>query len=157
RPISLRTVMAGKRDYYEVLNVAKGAGDDEIKKAYRKLALQYHPDRNVGDKDAEDKFKEATEAFDVLSNPDKRARYDRYGHAGLNGVGGGADPRTIFDNLFGGMGGLGDILEQFFGGGAGGGRHGGGDIQVAVDLDLAEAASGARKTLTVERLEWCAE
>ena len=77
--------MAEKRDYYEVLEVAKNATADEIKKAYRKKALQYHPDRNPGDKEAEEKFKEAAEAYGVLSDPDKRARYDRYGHAGVNG------------------------------------------------------------------------
>ena len=78
-----------KRDYYEVLGVSKDASADEIKKAYRKLAIQYHPDKNPGDKTAEEKFKEAAEAYDVLSNADKRARYDRYGHAGLDGFGGG--------------------------------------------------------------------
>ena len=76
--------MAAKRDYYEVLGVNKNATPDELKKAYRKLALQYHPDRNPGDKEAEEKFKEAAEAYDVLSNPDKKARYDQYGHAGVD-------------------------------------------------------------------------
>src|SRR4051812_48658138 len=78
-----------KRDYYEVLGVAKGASADEIKKSYRKIALKYHPDRNPGDKDAEEHFKEAAEAYDVLSNPDKKAQYDRFGHAGMSGAGGG--------------------------------------------------------------------
>ena len=78
----------GKRDYYEVLGVSKSATDEEIKKAYRKLAIKYHPDKNPGDKEAEEKFKEAAEAYDVLSKPDKRARYDQYGHAGVNGAGG---------------------------------------------------------------------
>ena len=84
--------MAEKRDYYEVLGVAKNANDDEIKKAYRKAAIKYHPDKNPGDKEAEEKFKEAAEAYDVLSNPDKRAHYDQFGHAGVNGgaAGGGA-------------------------------------------------------------------
>src|SRR5256885_1055396 len=100
--------MASKRDYYEVLAVAKTATAEEIKKSYRKLAMQYHPDRNVGDAEAEEKFKEAAEAFDVLGNPDKRARYDRYGHAGLNGVQPNfQDARSVFD-LFG------DLLGDFF-------------------------------------------
>ena len=82
--------MAEKRDYYEVLGVAKNANADEIKKAYRKAAIQFHPDKNPGDKEAEEKFKEAAEAYDVLSNPDKRARYDQFGHAGMSGAAGGA-------------------------------------------------------------------
>ena len=81
--------MAEKRDYYEVLGVAKNANADEIKKAYRKAAIQFHPDKNPGDKEAEEKFKEAAEAYDVLSNPDKRARYDQFGHAGMSGAAGG--------------------------------------------------------------------
>ena len=81
--------MAEKRDYYEVLGVQKNANADEIKKAYRKAAIQYHPDKNPGDKEAEEKFKEAAEAYDVLSNPDKRARYDQFGHAGMSGAAGG--------------------------------------------------------------------
>src|ERR1044072_5968329 len=95
-----------KRDYYEVLGVAKGASADEIKKAYRKIALQFHPDRNPGDKEAEEKFKEAAEAYDVLSNPDKKAQYDRFGHAGMGGAGG----------MGGGFGGgmrMEDIFQNF--------------------------------------------
>ena len=118
--------MAEKRDYYEVLEVAKNATADEIKKAYRKKALQYHPDRNPGDKEAEEKFKEAAEAYGVLSDPDKRARYDRYGHAGVNGQDfSGASMNDIFSQF-------GDILGDLFGGGFGfnfGGGFGGGGGQ----------------------------
>ncbi len=112
--------MAEKRDYYEVLGVAKNANADEIKKAYRKAAIQYHPDKNPGDKQAEEKFKEAAEAYDVLSNPDKRARYDQFGHAGMSGAAGGAGG---FGGGFGGFS-MEDIFSQFgdiFGGHFGGG------------------------------------
>ena len=114
-----------KRDYYEVLGVARTAGDAEIKSAYRKLALKYHPDRNPGNKDAEEKFKEAAEAYAVLADVEKRAAYDRFGHAafaqGGAGFGGGAfhDPFEIFREVFGGGGFGGGIFETFFGGGAG--------------------------------------
>ncbi len=87
--------MAEKRDYYEVLGVQKNANADEIKKAYRKAAIQYHPDKNPGDKEAEEKFKEAAEAYDVLSNPDKRARYDQFGHAGMSGAAGGGSAAAV--------------------------------------------------------------
>ena len=112
--------MAEKRDYYEVLGVAKNANADEIKKAYRKAAIKYHPDKNPGDKEAEEKFKEAAEAYDVLSNPEKRARYDQFGHAGMSGAAGAGGG-------FGGFGGgfsMEDIFSQFgdiFGGHFGGG------------------------------------
>ena len=115
-----------KRDYYEVLGVSKSASADEIKKAYRKIALQFHPDRNPGDKEAEEKFKEAAEAYDVLSSPDKKAQYDRFGHAGLGGAGqaggfgGGMRMEDIFQN-FGDIFGD-DVFGSFFGGG---GRQGG--------------------------------
>ena len=114
----------GKRDYYEVLGVDKKATLDEIKKAYRKLAVKYHPDRNPGDKEAEDKFKEATEAYEILSDDKKRPIYDQYGFAGLEGMGGGGGAQyshafTDFADLFGGMGGgFGDIFESIFGGGS---------------------------------------
>lgn len=101
--------MAEKRDYYEVLGVAKNANADEIKKAYRKAAIQFHPDKNPGDKEAEEKFKEAAEAYDVLSNPEKRARYDQFGHAGMSGAAGAGGG-------FGGFGGgfsMEDIFSQF--------------------------------------------
>ena len=114
--------MAEKRDYYEVLGVQKNANADEIKKAYRKAAIQYHPDKNPGDKQAEEKFKEAAEAYDVLSNPDKRARYDQFGHAGMSGAAGGGGG---FGGFSGGGFSMEDIFSQFgdiFGGHFSGGR-----------------------------------
>ena len=114
--------MAGKRDYYEVLGVSRDASAEDIKKAYRKMALKYHPDRNPGDAAAEEKFKEAAEAYDVLSNPDKKARYDQFGHAGMSGAAGGGGG---FDG-FGGFT-MEDIFSRFgdiFGGGFGGGLEG---------------------------------
>ena len=119
--------MAEKRDYYEVLGIDKSADKDTIKKAYRKLAVKYHPDRNPGNKEAEDKFKEATEAYEVLSDDQKRPIYDQYGFAGLDGMGGaGAGGYSHafhdFSDLFGG--GFGDIFENLFGGGMGGGFGG---------------------------------
>jgi len=146
--------MVTKRDYYEVLAVAREASDDEIKKAYRKLAMQHHPDRNVGDKEAEEKFKEAAEAYDVLRDPQKRQRYDRYGHAGLDAASmpnfGDADTiRDLFGDLFGGI----------FGGG-GGRRRGpqpGRDLQLAVEIDLLEAARGVKKTVQIPREEICGD
>lgn len=114
--------MAEKRDYYEVLGLKKGASEDEIKKAFRKMAMKYHPDRNPGDKEAEEKFKEVNEAYSVLSDPDKKSKYDRFGHAGVDpssGFGGGAGG-------FGGFGGFEDIFDMFggmFGGGFGGGQQ----------------------------------
>ena len=112
--------MADKRDYYEVLGVDKSAGEDEIKKAYRKMAKKYHPDLNPGDAEAEKNFKEVNEAYEVLSNADKKARYDQFGHAGVDpnyGAGGG----SYGAGGFGDFGDLGDIFGSFFGGGFGGG------------------------------------
>ena len=142
-----------KRDYYEVLGVARDTGGDEIKKAYRKAALQFHPDRNQGDPEAEGKFKEAAEAYEVLSDPEKRQRYDRYGHRGLEGAG-------IHD--FGGMG-IEDIFSMFgdiFGGGffgGGRGRRGGVDLEMAVELTLEQVAGGVEKTVEFDRHDFCDE
>ena len=145
-----------KRDYYEVLGVEKNATADEIKKAYRKKAIQYHPDRNPGDKEAEEKFKEAAEAYDVLSNPDKRARYDQFGHAGMSGAAGNGGPFggfgggmsmddifSMFGDIFGGHGGFGGFSG--FGGGGGGAqqrRYRGSDLRVKVKLTLKEISTG---------------
>jgi molecular chaperone DnaJ len=142
-----------KRDYYEILGVGKTADDEEIKRSYRKLAMQYHPDRNVGDAVAEERFKEAAEAYEVLRDPDKRQRYDRYGHAGLEGMGMPhfQDASAVFE-MFG------DLFGDFFG--RRGGRNGQGagrDLQVAVELDLVEAYRGVKKTLTFPRAEPCGE
>src|SRR5947209_4839156 len=131
--------MAGtKRDYYEILGVARSAADEEIKQAYRKLAMQYHPDRNPGDEEAAHKFKEAAEAYEVLRDSEKRERYDRYGHAGLEGMAGPSftDPQSIFD-LFGG---LGDIMGEMFGQGGRRGPRRGNDRACEVEIDLLEAA-----------------
>ena len=120
--------MAEKRDYYEVLGLKKGASEDEIKKAFRKMAMKYHPDRNPGDKTAEEKFKEVNEAYSVLSDPDKKSKYDRFGHAGVDpnaGFGGGAGGFGGFGGA-GGFGGFEDIFDMFggmFGGGFGGARQ----------------------------------
>ncbi len=155
--------MAEKRDYYEVLGVERNANADEIKKAYRKAAIKYHPDKNPGDKEAEEKFKEAAEAYDVLSNPDKRARYDQFGHAGMNGgaAGGG------FGGFSGGGFSMEDIFSQFgdiFGGHFGGfsSSRGGGmrvnrgtDIRVKVKLTLAEIANGTTKKLKINKTIAC--
>ena len=154
--------MANKRDYYEVLGVAKGASADEIKKAYRKLAVKYHPDKNPGNKEAEEKFKEAAEAYSVLSDPDKKAKYDQFGHAGVDGAGpdfshGFGDLNDILNDLFGG----GFSGFSGFGGGFGGfGRGGqrqqqrvyrGRDIRVRVKLTLEEIAKGVEKDISIEK------
>src|SRR5687768_3937944 len=151
------------RDYYEILAVERSADGETIKKAYRKLALQYHPDRNGGDKEAEEKFKEATEAYEILRDADKRAAYDRYGHAGVKrgpsagqaGFGGGfgfEDALNIFMRDFGGFGGF----EDLFGGqGRRGGVQKGKDLQVRLAITLAEVATGVRKTLKIKALDPC--
>ncbi len=152
-----------KRDYYEVLGVQKGASDDEIKKAYRKLAKKYHPDLNKDNPDAEVKFKEAAEAYEILSDSEKRSRYDQFGHAGVDpnaGFGGGG---SGFGGGFGGFD-MGDIFDSFFGGGFGGGgrsrRNGpvrGGDIQQAIELTFEEAAFGCKRKVNIIRNENCEE
>ena len=154
--------MAEKRDYYEVLGVEKTATDSEIKKAYHKLAKKYHPDVNPGNAEAEVKFKEANEAYDVLSDSDKRAKYDAYGHAAFDPAAGGGDGGFGGFGGFSDFGGFGDIFSSFFGGGAssGGGRNApqrGDDIGVRVTLTLEEAAFGCKKDISFNRIERCGE
>lgn len=159
-----------KRDYYEILGLQRNASVDDIKKTYRKLAMQFHPDRNPGNKESEEKFKEATEAYEVLSDPDKRARYDRFGHEGVRQ---GTDFHdwtntnsndifTVFNDIFaGGFGG--SIFDDFFGGGtrtrsrgnsyAGGER--GNDLKISVKLSLEEISNGVEKKIKLKRQEKC--
>jgi molecular chaperone DnaJ len=151
-----------KRDYYEVLGVTKNASDDEIKKAYKKMAIKYHPDRNPGDKEAEEKFKEAAEAYDVLRDPQKRARYDQFGPEGVNGAGGFGgqsmnmdDIFSMFGDIFGGHG-----FGGFGGGFGGGGRarkpqFRGGDLRLKVRLNLQEIATGVTKKFKVKKKVTC--
>jgi molecular chaperone DnaJ len=148
--------MTTKRDYYEVLNVGRGAGDDEIKKAYRKIALENHPDRNPGDPAAETRFKEAAEAYSVLSDKDKRARYDRFGHAGVEtaGAGGFANVEDVFAH-FGDLFGGGGFFEQFFGGSRRGRGRRGASLRADIHLTLEEVALGIKKTLEIARPESC--
>jgi molecular chaperone DnaJ len=148
-----------KQDYYATLGVAREAGTEDLKKAYRKLAMQYHPDRNPGDKQAESKFKEISEAYDILKDDQKRAAYDRYGHAAFE-QGGAGGFSAGFD--FSGGGGLGDIFDQMFGEFMGGGRRGGGgraragnDIRQSVEIDLAEAFAGNKVNLRVSTRVVC--
>lgn len=154
-----------KRDYYQVLGVDKNASAEEIKKAYRKNAMKYHPDRNPGDKQAEEKFKEIGEAYEVLSDSDKRARYDQFGFAGVDpNYGGGAGGGSGFGGGFGGFGGFGDfgdIFGEFFGGGRSRGStqtapRRGENVGARLDLTFEEAAFGVEKEITVQRIENCA-
>ena len=151
-----------KRDYYEVLGVSRSATADEIKKAYRKLAVQHHPDKNPGDHTAEEKFKELGEAYDVLMDSDKRAAYDRMGHAAFaqgtagprGGAGGFHDPFDIFREVFGAGGG--GVFEQFFGGaGQGEVRQRGSDLRYDLQIRLEEAAFGCEKEIEIEKLDAC--
>src|SRR6476620_8902152 len=152
-----------KRDYYEILGLNKSASSDEIKKAYRKVAMQHHPDRNPGDKAAEEKFKEAAEAYEVLSDGDKRSQYDRFGHAGLSGNGRGfgghgmnmEDIFSQFGDIFGD-----DIFGSFFGGGGrqpssrGRGIRGS-NLRIKIKLNYEEIAKGASKTVKVKKYVVC--
>lgn len=152
-----------KRDYYEILGVGRNASPDEIKSSYRKLAMKYHPDQNQGDKQAEEKFKEVAEAYEVLRDTNKRSIYDRFGHDGLKGGGFGAgggfhDPFDIFREVFGG-GGFGSIFDDFFGGGGSRGRRRdqqkGSDLQIRLKLTLEEIAAGTTKQLKIKKLVTC--
>ena len=152
-----------KRDYYEVLGVEKNASADDLKKAYRKLAMKFHPDRNPGDKEAEAKFKEAAEAYEVVSDEQKRARYDQHGHAGVDGMGhaGGGfhsmeDVFAQFGDLFGGQGGGGGgIFDQFFGAGGRQSRGQGASLKLGLEISFREAVFGVAKTIDLKRNEIC--
>ncbi len=148
--------VAQKRDFYEILGVSRGASDDEVKKAYRKLAMKHHPDRNPGDKVAEEKFKEASEAYQVLSDPERRAQFDRFGHAafeqGGGGFGGFDFSGSGFEDVFG------DIFGDFFSTGRGRGRaraRRGEDLRYDLEIKFEDAAFGAEKTISVPRLAGC--
>ncbi len=147
---------ATKRDFYEVLGISREASTDDIKKAYRQMALKYHPDRNPGDEEAPKRFKEAAEAYEVLSDPDKRQRYDRYGHAGLNGAAfhdfrSTDDIMSAFSDIFGG-----GLFGDLFGNRRRGPRPGP-DLLLKLEIDLIEAARGTTRTIDVNRQDFCGE
>ncbi|HQY21079.1 MAG TPA: molecular chaperone DnaJ [Ignavibacteria bacterium] len=155
-----------KRDYYEILSVSRTSTTDEIKTSYRKLAMKYHPDRNPNDNEAEEKFKELAEAYEILSNTGKRQRYDQFGHQGINGGGsqGFSDINDIFSqfgDIFGGRSGGsgGSIFDEFFGGGGGSSRrqnnNRGSDLKIALKLSLEEIADGVEKTVSLKKLKTC--
>src|SRR4029453_2682333 len=151
--------LSTRLDYYEVLSVSRGASDQEIKSAYRKLAMQYHPDRDPGNPEAEEKFKQAAEAYSVLSDSQKRAQYDRYGHAGVGGAGGfnGFDPNVFsdFSDILGDIFGFGDL---FGGSRRGGGRsQRGSDLRYDLELTFDEAVFGTKTKIKFPRHEACAE
>lgn len=139
------TLAAAKKDYYELLGVARNAGDDDLKKAYRKLALQYHPDRNPGDKPAEEKFKEISEAYSVLSDGQKRAQYDQFGHAAFGDGGAGGFSGGGFEDVFG------DIFGEFFGGGQRRRQSRGDDLRYNLAVKFEEAVSGTEKKIKIPR------
>lgn len=151
-----------KRDFYEVLGVSKTANEADLKSAYRKLAMQFHPDRNPGDQEAETRFKEINEAYDCLKDGQRRAAYDRYGHAAFQqGGGGGAgfhDPVDLFREVFGAAGGAGGIFEHFFGGGSdASGRQRGSDLRYDLQITLEEAATGCEKEIEIRKLDTCGD
>ncbi|GAT35268.1 molecular chaperone DNAJ [Terrimicrobium sacchariphilum] len=158
--------MMTKRCYYEVLEVRRESTEEEIKKSYRKLAIKYHPDKNPGDHEAEERFKELGEAYEILMDAQKRAAYDRYGHAafqqgggmgGGGGAGGFHDPFDLFREVFGSSGGAGGIFEQFFGGGGGdgSGRQRGSDLRYDLQITLEEAGTGCEKEIEIRKLDAC--
>ena len=155
--------MSSKRDYYEILGVDRSAGEEAIKKAYRKQAIANHPDKNPGDEAAERRFKEAAEAYAVLSDAEKKQRYDQFGHAGVDGAGGGGhgfssaeDIFSAFGDMFGGGGGGGGFFDQLFGGGGRRGRgRRGASLKVDLELTLKEVATGVKKTIELKRSEAC--
>ncbi len=159
--------MTTKRDYYDVLGVDRESTSEDIKKAYRKMAMQFHPDRNPGDKAAEERFKELGEAYEILSDEQKRAAYDRFGHAAFQqggsaggGFSGAVDPFEIFREVFGGASGAGGIFEEFFNGGGRrtrDGRQRGSDLRYDLQISLEEAAGGVEKELELEKLGVCDE